>query len=140
MSQIDVGKFSQKQQKALTSLLSGMSQAEAAKVAGVSLRTIQRYLADDDFSQVLRDNIGSAVSLAAARLASLSDTAVGVLAETMESETATTSQRLRAANFLLLHLLKLGDYSDISARIDKLEARLENSAEPPTESDSRQGT
>jgi len=140
MSQIDVGKFSQKQQKALTSLLSGMSQAEAAKVAGVSLRTLQRWLKADTFGQVLRDNTSSAVALAAARLASLSDTAVGVLAETMESETATTSQRLRAANFLLLHLLKLGDYSDISARLDKLEARLEGRVEQPTVNENRQGT
>jgi len=134
MSQNDVQKFSAKQQKALTALLAGASQAEAAEAANVNIRTVQRWLTDDHFSQAVGDAVGPAVSLAVARLASLADLAINVMAETMAKETATTSQRLRASNFALSHLLKLGEYSDVIARIDALESRL-NSLQSPQQGD-----
>ena len=134
MSQIGVQKFSRKQQLALTALLSGMSQAEAAEAAEVSLRTCQRWIASPEFSQALGDSIGSAVALAVARLAALSDAAINVLNETLQSKEATISQRLRASNFALLHLIKLGEMSQVITRIEALESRL-NGLESPLSND-----
>ena len=128
--------FSQKQQKALTALLSGMSQAEAAKAANVSLRTVQRWIASPAFSQALSDSIGSAVSVSVSRLAALADVAVDVMSEVMTSKEATISQRLRASNFLLTSLLKLGEYADVTARIEALEDRLLNGPQSPQQGDS----
>jgi len=138
MSRNDVQNFSQKQQKALIALLSGASQAEAAKVAKVSLRTLQRWIASEDFSQALNDSVGSAVALAVARLAALSDSAINVLNEILHSKEATISQRLRASNFALLHLIKLGEMSQVITRIEALESRL-NGLESPLSNDSKAG-
>ena len=134
MSQNDVKNFSQKQQKALIALLSGASQAEAAEAAEVSLRTAQRWIASPEFSQALSDSVNTAVILAVARLAALSDAAINVLNETLQSKEATISQKLRASNFALLHLLRLSEMSQVITRIEQLESRL-NGLDSPLSND-----
>lgn len=140
MSQNDtLENMSQKQKAALLSLLNGSSQAEAANIANVHIRTVKRWLVSDSFKDALNDSIGSAVALSAARLAALSDKAINVLSTVMESETATESQRLRAANFALLHLMKLGEYASIEERIKAIESRLESLDSPQSDDQQRQG-
>jgi len=135
MSQNDtLSKFSQKQKAALLALLNGSSQAEAAEAAEVSLRTVKRWLASPAFGQALNDSVGSAVALAVARLAALSDAAINVLNETLQSKEATISQRLRASNFALLHLLRLSEMSQVITRIEQLESRL-NGLDSPLSND-----
>ena len=124
------------QQKALFALISGGTQSEAASAAGCSLRTIKRWAKLPAFRQALSSSLDVTMSITVSRLSALTDTAIDVLQDTMLAESSTTSQRLRAANATLGHVLRLAELSTVLSRIDQLEARLDG-LQSPTQDDTR---
>mgnify|MGYP000458471328 CR=1 FL=1 len=111
---------------ALSVIVTGGTYGHAAKVAGVTERTINRWLNLPDFKKALSITTSNSVSIATARLARLSELAVNVLEAAMrDKENTTTSQRIRASNMVLGHLIKLAEMSDIQERISGLESRLD---------------
>lgn len=102
-----VPNLTSRQRKAITALLTCSSVPLAAKQSGVSERTIHRYLADDDFKEALTDAEEEAINQATRRLLSLQDSAMTTLESILNDAEQKPSLRLRAANSILGHLVKL---------------------------------
>lgn len=118
-------KFSAKQQAAIAALLEGNSQADAARLAGVTKRTIQRWLLEEAFAAELRAGGDAAIRTAGARLAGSVESAVTALIDVVEEPTADgAAVRLRAADTLLNQALRLREHNDLSDRVAALESRL----------------
>ena len=113
-----------RQAKLIAALLdpSNRSQAAACDAAGVPLRTLQNWLADDPaFVAELRAAEQSLVAHAARRLVVLSALALDALADNL-SEFSKPSHSLRAADLVLSHARQWRELEALEARIEALEA------------------
>jgi hypothetical protein len=119
----NVTELTAKQAQALRSLLAKPSIAEAAKDAGVTVRTIYRWLGEPAFKQALTQAEDQAINAATRRLVGISEVAVAVIASIMADRNVTASTRLRAACAVLENLLKLVELRNLSERIAALEAQ-----------------
>lgn len=120
-----VPRLSAKQHKALEALLSGMTKGDAATSAGVTPRTLNRWLHEDVlFWDTLQQESRTAVFDATRRLTATLDTAVTVMASVMEDVSAPAAVRLRAAQVVTETAVKLIETSDILKRLEELETRL----------------
>ena len=114
-----------KQSAAITALLEGQTQGGAATAAGVTKRTVQRWLNDPAFSAALRDGSDGAIRAASARLAALTEHAIGAIAATMAQPAQPgAGVKLRAADALLTQALKIREHADVLERLAALEARI----------------
>lgn len=112
------------QAKAIAALLSPdcHTNAEAAKRAGVGLRTLQTWLASDAaFKTALREAQAAAIERASMRLAALCDAACFQLADNLTIFTQ-PQHALRAAKIVLDAALRLNDHVDLAERVAALEA------------------
>ena len=115
-----------KQAAAIAALLEGHNQAGAATTAGVTKRTLQRWLTDPTFTAALREGSDGAIRAASARLAALAEHAVTSIAVTMQQPTTPgAGVRLRAADALLGHALRIREHADILERLAQLEKMLD---------------
>ena len=115
-----------KQAAAIAALLEGNNQAGAATAAGVTKRTLQRWLTDPTFTTALREGRDGALRAASARLAALAEHAVTSIAVTMQQPTTPgAGVRLRAADALLGHALRIREHADILERLAQLEKMLD---------------
>lgn len=113
------------QAKAIAALMSPdcHNNTDAARRAGVGLRTLQTWLASDEtFKTALRDAQTAAIEHAAMRLAALADAACFQLADNLTLYTQ-PQHALRAAKIVLDALVKLNDHVDLAERVAQLEAR-----------------
>jgi hypothetical protein len=117
-------RLSAKQQRAIEALLNGMTKGQAATAAGVIPRTLSRWLADPDFQAELNTASDQVIKAAATRLKSTLDAAVTVMRETMEDRQVNAAVRLRAADRVASHALKLVEAAELLERIERLEDRL----------------
>ena len=118
--------LSTKQRAAIAALLEGQTQAGAATAAGVNKRQVQRWLIQPDFAAELRKGSDAAIWAASARLAALTEHAVNAIATTMHDPTTPgASARLRAADALLGHALRIREHADILERLAQLEKMLD---------------
>ena len=113
-----------RQTKLIAALLdpANKSQELACAAAGVPVRTLQNWLADDDFVAALRAAEGQLVNHAARRLLTLTDDAIAALADNL-SEYSKPMHSLRAAELVLTHVLRWREVQDLEARIVALENR-----------------
>ena len=116
-------KLTAKQLKAVVKLLEGHSITAAARESGIARKTLQRWLDLDEFQAELRARSDEAIGLAAIRLAALVDSSLSAMAEIRDSPATTDAIRLRAADALLGHALKLREQAEILARIAALESK-----------------
>ena len=120
-----VPRLSAKQHKALEALLSGMTKGDAATSAGVTPRTLNRWLHEDIlFWDTLQQESQRSVFDATRRLTATLNTAVTVMASVMEDASAPAAVRLRAAQVVTETAVKLIETSDILRRLEELETRL----------------
>lgn len=112
------------QRRAIEALLSGMTKGQAAAAAGVQPATLSRWLSEDDFQTVLREQGDRALQSAAVRLQGTLDEAVTVFRDVMVDEETSPAVRLRAADMVAGHTLKLMEITNLVERIEALEARL----------------
>ncbi len=91
--------LSQKQDRALTVLLSGASCKEAATRAGVRPETISRWKRKPEFSQALSDGQAQLAELSADDLAELHSLAHAAIKSALTDESVTT--QLRAAGMVV---------------------------------------
>ena len=115
-------KLSAKQHRALSALLTSKSVAEAAAATGLGERTIYRWLTDPAFRQALSAAEGDLIDAATRRLLTLQGTALDTLEAVLGDEDASAGVRIRAAQMVLDHLLKLRELRDIEQRLQALEA------------------
>jgi len=114
-----------KQSKAVEKLLEGYSITAAARESGIARKTLQRWLDLNEFQAALRAGSDGAIHLAAVRLAAMVDASLTAIEEIIASPTtAGAAIRLRAADALLGHALKLRENVELSERVAELEKAI----------------
>jgi AcrR family transcriptional regulator len=115
------GALSAKQSKAIAALLSSKTVLGAAELAGVSARTLTRWLADDDFKAALTEAESEAIDAATRRLIGLQSEAVDCLHDTLTDRKALPGIRMRAAQSILDFLMRLRELRNVEKRLAALE-------------------
>jgi len=115
--------LSSRQRIAVNSLCSGRRHDQAAADAGVTSRTIRRWLGQSPFAAELRRAQDSMFGDALSRLARAAPSAVSVAANLMVDPEQTAALRLKAAQVIMLHSLAMRD-DDVVRRLSTLEAKL----------------
>jgi len=113
-----------KQQRAITALLSEPTAKSAAKKAKVSETTLYRWLSDALFSAALREARGRVLESTLSALQGASGKAVETLLDVMDDKTAHPSARVSAAKAVLEMMLRGRDALDNEERLRLLELRL----------------
>lgn len=117
--------LSQKQKSVLASLLGGLSVAQASKNAGVTDRTVYRWLSDPSFQAELRRREQEVVERTTRRLLALAETALDGLQLVLEEPGSRgAGVRLRAVQVSLEQFLKFRDVFDIEERLSRLERQV----------------
>jgi site-specific recombinase XerD len=114
--------LSVRQQRAIEQLLTAESLTQAAVAAGISRRTLTRWLADPAFVAALEQAGSEAVANAARKLSGLSETAVEELRSILENG-STEVVRLRAIEMVLAHALRWRELADLERRVAALEEK-----------------
>ena len=107
---------------ALAALMNEPSVSEAARAAGVSPRTVTRWLGRDDFSAALRRLREQAIRQAVNRLTRACGAAVSTLVH-LTAHGESESVRARAAVAILEHTWRGQEQLDVSDRLTALEER-----------------
>jgi len=115
----EMSQFSAKKERAIQSLLQGASVARAAKAAGVTPRTLFRWLADESFTRRLHEAQQSIFDRVTRRLTVKAIRAVTVLSTVMNDEEAPPSARVRAALGVLKLVVDIHN-GQIEERLDEL--------------------
>jgi hypothetical protein len=113
-----------RQQRAIASLLRAPTQAEAASDAGISRRTLVRWLREPLFRNELRRQSSLAISDATAALAAGASDAASVLRAIATNRRAPTAPRVQAARALLDLAVAFEERDAIVQRLERLEAAL----------------
>ena len=108
-----------KQRRAIAALLSCPTIVEAAQLAECGERTLYTWLDDPAFRTELRAAEDAVVDTAVRALATAGGKAVSALADLVENGNAPV--RLKAADAILNHLLKLRELRNLEGRITELE-------------------
>lgn len=118
-----------KQRKAITALVAGKNFDQAAKAAGVSLRTLHRWRATPGFASELRTADSEQLLTAARALNVASQDAVSTLIAIMHDQKASSGLRLRAASEILKHRASFFELLTLEQRIAILEQQIEGRVE-----------
>lgn len=111
-----------KQSRLIAALLVSRNLTEAAQTAGISIRTLQRHMADSEFREALQLAQTEALNHAQRRLSHLVLRAVDTLADCLESTAAPENRQ--AADSIFKNLRILREMNDFEARLTALEARM----------------
>jgi len=111
------------QRKAITALLAAKSIPQAALDAGVSERTLYRWLQVPAFRDALVQAEGQVIGAVTRRLVGYADHALTVMVTVMADKTNSPATRLRAAQAILDSMLRLRELRNLEDRISALEAR-----------------
>lgn len=110
-----------RQQKALAALLTAPNKVEAAKMAGVTTRTLQNYLSDPEFQVEYKKAFAGLVEGATRQAQQSLAPALATLREIAEDRGEAAQARVSAARSILEYGLKLTEQLDIIERIKALE-------------------
>ena len=109
-----------KKSKAIVALLSGKTNSQAAQSAGVTERTIYRWLSERSFQTELREAERQIIESSTRQMSSLQEKAINVLDQLLESQDVSPQIRLRTANSILRLSLAYRD-RNIERRLYELE-------------------
>ena len=119
-------KFGRKKEAAIAALLAEKNQAEAARVVGIDLSTLKRWLRLPEFIQEYRRARWEGVEQAYARVQQNTPAAASVLLKLMVESTTPASSRIRAA-LGIFGLAREALDLDIETRVAELEKNIEAS-------------
>jgi hypothetical protein len=105
---------------AVLALARGAGTSHAADEAGVTSRTIQRWLLNPDFAAEVRSTRRDLIDRAVGELAASATLAARTLREALGDRSAAI--RVRAARSLLQHVRELTEFAEAEARLADLEA------------------
>jgi hypothetical protein len=120
-------KFGHKKEQAIAALLSHRNVEEAARAAGLSANTLQRWIKDPEFDAAYREARRTAFEQSIARLQDGAGAAVTTVLKIMLDTNAPAGIRLRAAEVVLERGAQAIEMGDLEARVVELE-RAANSA------------
>ncbi len=109
-----------RRRKAIVALLSLATIQEAAAAAGVTERTVYRWLADSDFRAALVDAEGGVIDAAARRLIGEHDQALNTLSTLMGSAKSENVRRA-AADSWLSQMFRIRELRNEETRLSELE-------------------
>lgn len=110
-----------KQINALQCLLTYPTKKEAAKAAGITDRTLRKYLADDEFQAEYKKAFGRIVTDATRQAQKALSPAIALLLNVVNDENETAGSRISAARSILEYGLKLTEFNDILQDLEALE-------------------
>lgn len=119
------GGVTRKREATIAALLTAPTLAEAAKEAGVSLRTLKRWLKQPEFSDAYQEAKREMLGIATGKLRRAMGVAVTVLTQVAIDRAAPAAARVTASGRILELGLKAHEIEDLEHRIMKLEAGLE---------------
>jgi len=108
-----------KQAKALAALLSGDSVGTAARTAGVSVRTVYRWMSGGAFRAALLEQDSHRVQVCSARFTGLFDLALGSLQADLLNPMSRGHRDAR--RLVVAYWRAVNEYVALSARLDELE-------------------
>lgn len=111
------------QQRAISALLEARDVRSAAASAGVSARSVYRWMGEPAFQQALQQAQRMLLEGVLRRLTRISEMAVDVLERGM-SPAEPLPQQLRAADIALSRMLKAREMLEIESRIEALERSM----------------
>lgn len=115
-------KLTPRQVKALASYLDTGDVTQASAAGGVNRSTFYRWTNEDSaFQAAITEAEAKALALLSGRLVSLAKKATDTIESVLDSKTATTAQRLRAADIVLSNLLRVRELVVLEGRIKALE-------------------
>jgi hypothetical protein len=114
-------KFGRKMEAAVAALLTQRNIEEAAKAAGISARTLMRWLKLPEFQAAYREARKAAYSQAVAKLQQGATAAATTLLKVMVDQSTPASVKVRAAECVMTHSSKAIEIEDIEARVSALE-------------------
>lgn len=112
------------QNKALAALLTCKSRTDAARVCGLSTKTLQGYEKLPEFAEALERGRREALADAAHRMAAGYSDTVDALQAIVQDGAAADPARVAAARALLEYGLKFAELTDVNKRLDRLEGML----------------
>jgi transposase-like protein len=115
------GKLGPKKEAAILALLSSQSVEDAARDAGVTPRTLFRWMKEPEFEAALRAARRAAFSQSIGRLQQMGIAAVTILGKVMVDPNTPPATKVRAADSVLNHAAKAIETEDILARVAELE-------------------
>ena len=113
-----------KMQKALLALLANPTKEAAAKAAGITPKTLRKFLDDPEFQAEYRTAFSSMVSDAVRQAQKALSPALTTLEEIMKDDEQKGQIRVSAARSLLEFSLKATEQLDILDRLAELEAAV----------------
>ena len=116
-----------KQEDAIAALLTQRNVEEAARTAGIGVRTLLRWMKLPEFQNAYRQARREAFSQSIARLQQGTSAAATTLLKVMIDSSVPASVRVRAADSVLNHASKAIEIEDIEARLSELERATEAS-------------
>jgi hypothetical protein len=114
-------KFGRKKEDAIVALLTTRTVEEAARVVGVSAKTLLRWMKELEFDTAYRAAKRAAFGQSIARLHHLASAAVTTLGKVMLEPGTPPATRVRAAASILDHTTKAIETEEIEARVAALE-------------------
>jgi len=114
-------KFGRKKEDAIVALLTTRTVEEAARVVGVSAKTLLRWMKELEFDPAYRAAKRAAFGQSIARLHQLTSAAVTTLGKVMLEPGTPPATRVRAADSILNHTSKAIEIEEIEARVAALE-------------------
>jgi len=118
-------KLGRKMEQAILALLTARNTEEAAKIAGVSPKTLLRWQNEPAFDKAYRKARKNAFGQGTARLQQASGAAVSSILKIMVDQHAAASTKLRAADMVLSHGAKAIEIEDMDERLSALERAAE---------------
>jgi hypothetical protein len=114
-------KLGHKQEKAIAALLTQRNIEEAARAAGISVKTLLRWFKLSDFAAAYRAARREAFGQSIARLQQAATAATTTLLKVMVDQNAPTACRVRAADSVLAHAMRAIEIEDVEVRLAELE-------------------
>ena len=112
--------------RAIEALLACPTVAEAARMCGLTERTLHNYLSDKEFKAELSKHQGEVVRAGTAALVGLSSESNKVLLELLTDGTVPASVRARVALGIKQHIANALELQDIIERLEALEDASSN--------------
>lgn len=113
-----------KQRRAVSALIASTTQKQAAASAGISEKTLYRWLAAPVFQAALAEAEAETINQAIRHLVRMQAPAAAVIAMTLKNNDISPGIRLRAAISVFDLLIRLKSFSQLEERISILEDRL----------------
>lgn len=119
-------------ERALSALLTCANKAGAAKVAGISPRTLRTYLKDAEFQARYREAVKDLLEDSTRNAQKMIDPALYTLREVMRDHDQPGGVRVQASRAIIDSALKMTEQLDTAARIEKIEAMIQEAADDET--------